>query len=188
MYVPDGEAWALASELGRLAPEPDAGSRALQASEATRWSLPGFLGKARVQTTFGLLPLEALRVNDPIVTATGRSLAVRRVRRIGLDRDFLLRHPNAQPIQIVANAFGPGVPAQDILVSPAQELVLHGGGSPRSVKVQDLSGFSAVRAPQGTLTYFSFDLSEPAQVRVEGIGVNIPALSQDRRDPDEDEE
>jgi hypothetical protein len=158
------------------------------AAEAINWTLPGFLGKVRILTTFGAVPVGGLRVNDPIRTTAGRTLLVERIRPIALDRDFLIRHPDAQPILIPMNTFAPKFPEQDMLVSPRQEMTVEiEGVRHERLKAKDILGFNAViRAPRGLLTYYTFELSEPAFIYAEGIPVFIPVIPPALHDVDED--
>ncbi|MFM7443872.1 MAG: Hint domain-containing protein, partial [Tabrizicola sp.] len=92
--------------------------------QAVDWYLPGFIGKARVSTAFGELPIEALRPRDDLRTFSGVSASVRVVDKIHLDQDFLKDHAYALPIMIPANALGSGRPSSDLLLSPGQEVSL----------------------------------------------------------------
>jgi hypothetical protein len=152
------------------------------------WTLPGFSGKTRIRTAFGDLPIEALRVKDLIRTTQGRMLQVQRIDLIGLDRAFLLRHTEAQPIQILAHALGRDLPLRDMLVSPGQELVVTIGNHPsRRMKAGEITGIPAVApAFHGVLTYFTFELSEPAFVYAEGIPVLIPVRPAVPEDDEDD--
>lgn len=148
------------------------------------WTLPGFAGKTRIRTTFGDLPVEALRVNDPLVTPLGRVLKVRRIDRIGLDRGFLLARPSAQPVLIPENALGRGLPMQDMLVSPAQELELR-SATPQAHKSR---ADRLTRNPlittvfHGVMTYFTLDLGEDAVILAEGVPVRVPMRNAADRD------
>lgn len=189
MFVSESEAWRLASSLGRLAPAAEAVANRHSRSETVDWTLPGFLGRVRIQTAFGQLPIEALRVNDPVLTTTGRKLLVRRVKRLGLDPDFLKQHPDAHPILISTNAFGPGLPQQDLLVSPAQVLTVRMADMPpKPMKARDIGACAVVRAIQSTAIYYSFELSEPAYVLAEGIPVLVPGYQAAPQEDDDDEE
>jgi hypothetical protein len=190
MYISDGEAQVLSTGIGKLGPLLGASSKRLPVAEVVRWTLPGFLGTVRVLTSFGLLPVEALRVNDPVRTTTGRNLPVRRINRIGLDLNILYRHPDAQPIQVTANALGEGLPARDMLVSPAQELnVAINDQPPRPITARDITGIgSIVRSCQASMIYYSFELSESAIVYAEGVPVLISAYPAAWRDEDDVED
>ena len=74
--------------------------------EPAKWTLPGFGGKSRVLTSFGHLPIEALRRNDPLKTSSGSYTKVTWIDSIGLDAEFLSSHSQAQPIYIPAGSFG----------------------------------------------------------------------------------
>jgi hypothetical protein len=159
------------------------------AAKAINWTLPGFMGKVRILTTFGAAPVECLRVNDPIRTTAGRTLLVKRIRQIALDRDFLIRHPEAQPILIPMKTFAEKFPEQDMLVSPRQEMTVEiEGVLHERLNAKDIIGFnSVVRAPHGLLTYYTFEMSEPGFVYAEGVPVFIPAIPPALYDEDEEE-
>lgn len=140
------------------------------------WYLPGFSGKSRVSTIFGELPLEALRVRDDLRTYSGASARVQLVDRIHLDEEFLRKQPSALPIRIPANAFGPGRPCQDMLVSPGQEVSPDVHVASNFVKSSDLRGrFNPDLAQSAGLTYIRFHCETPAIVRVDGIWVRVRA-------------
>lgn len=158
------------------------------AAQALHWNITGFLGHVRVMTGFGALPIDKVLVNDPIVTTTGRKLLVHKVRKMGLDRDFLIRHPEAQPVFIPRNAFGGGFPERDMHVSPAQEFTFANGGSLQERRrAVDLIGTgSIVREARGSLTYYSLELSEPASIMAEGVAAYCPVSKPSRHDEDDD--
>jgi hypothetical protein len=187
MHIVHADAERIATFVGEV---EVSGVRTGDGPSATRkaiWTLPGFSGKTRIRTAFGDLPIEALRVNDPIPTTQGRTLHVRRIDLMGLDRAFLLCHAEAQPIQILAHALGRGLPQRDMLVSPGQELMATIGNSPaRQMRAGEITGIHSV-APvlHGVLAYYTFELSAPAFVYAEGIPVLIPLRPPV---PDDDEE
>ncbi len=161
----------LQSLLDGLAPnaredvEPDA---------PVEWNLPGFLGKARVGTAFGDLPIEALRVRDDIRTATGALVRVEWIDKLHLDEDFLAKHPSAQPIRIPANAFGQGRPMTEMTVSPCQMLSPDAHVASRFVSARDLCAQSRAHRVHSTgLTYYRFHCGAPATVRMEGVLVRV---------------
>lgn len=65
--------------------------------QAVDWPLPWLVGEARVATTFGDDPAEALRCRDDIRTYSGATAKVKMVDKIHLDQDFLRKHPGALP-------------------------------------------------------------------------------------------
>lgn len=153
------------------------------------WSLPGFLGRTRIRTTFGEVPVEALRVNDPVVTTSGRVLLVRNIDRVSLDHEFLHRHPEAQPVRIIAHAFGLNLPEHDLIVSPGQDVTVASMNSvPGEMKAGEVRGNgSVIAATYGRLTYHIFDLGEPASVFAEGLQVTVPVKPQVVWDEDEED-
>jgi hypothetical protein len=140
------------------------------------WTLPGFLAGTRIRTAFGELPVEALRANDPIVTTRGRVLTLQRIRRIGLDRGFLLGQPAAQPVCIAAGTLGRGLPARDLLVSPGQMLLMAPVGQPaRQVSAGQMAGNPQIaQVLRGCVTYFTLEFAEAAFVYAEGVAVLVP--------------
>lgn len=141
---------------------------------ATDWYLPGFVGKARVGTTFGELPIEALRVRDDLRTYSGSIATVQSIDKIHLDGDFIRSNPRALPIRIPANSFGPGRPAQDLFISPGQEICTNVHVAAAFVTAEDLRGRFTMDLSQATgLTYYRFHCGAPAIVSVEGIWVRM---------------
>lgn len=138
------------------------------------WYLPGLNGKSRISTTFGELPVEALRVRDDLRTYSGASAMVQEVDRIHLDQEFLRKQPSALPIRIPANAFGPGRPSQDMLLSPGQEICPDAHVATTFVKANELrSRFNPDLAQATGLTYFRIHCGTPAIVRVDGLWIRI---------------
>lgn len=139
------------------------------------WSLAGFGVRARVGTTFGNLPIEALRVRDEVRSASGKTVRVQWIDKLHLDEDFLTKHPSADPVLIPANAFGCGRPMQDMLVSPQQVMSPDAHVATRFKTAHELcSQARAQRVKTTGLTYYRFHCGEPVVVRVEGVWVGIP--------------
>lgn len=149
-------------------------------ARATDWYLSGFCGKERVGTTFGDLPIEALRARDELRTYDGQTANVQVVDRLKLDWNFIRNNPRALPIRIPANAFGPGKPERDLLVSPGQEICtdLHAGAT--FVKAQKLAGRFRMDFTQNSgLTYYRFHCGAPKVIKVEGTWVRVEQWSHD---------
>ncbi|WP_439154624.1 Hint domain-containing protein [Yoonia sp.] len=139
------------------------------------WSLPGFGAGARVSTGFGTVPVEALRIRDPVKTRDGRFLVVKHVDTIRLDRRFLLNHPDAQPIEIPKNALALNVPNQTILVSGRQRFFLPGryDQTPGTMAF-DFVGIGRVqRKFHGYFTYYVFHCGEPCMASIDGLWVDL---------------
>jgi hypothetical protein len=139
------------------------------------WNLPGFSAKARVGTTFGDLPIEALRVRDAIRTISGAIARVQWVDKLHLDEDYIKKHPSACPIRIAANSFGAGRPAQEMIVSPRQEICPDTHAVTNFLRADELrTRFNAHRIQSAVgMTYFRFHCGEPVVVRVDGVWVGV---------------
>ncbi|TGE02682.1 Hint domain-containing protein [Methylobacterium nonmethylotrophicum] len=71
-----------------------------------------------IRTTAGDVAVEHLGVGDAVVTASGEARPIRWIGRRTLDCS---RHPRPEavwPVRVLANAFGPGLPARDLFLSP----------------------------------------------------------------------
>jgi hypothetical protein len=143
------------------------------ASPKDEWSLPGFFGKSKVQTSFGNLPIEALRCRDQLKTITGGYVRVEWVDQLKLDMRFLKLHPEAQPVYIPKNTIGPAMPNQNMLVSPAQSLRTSGRiGDDALHLALALTGRPHIsRMPHTGFTYYMFHCGAPAVVNVDGVWV-----------------
>jgi hypothetical protein len=133
------------------------------------WGLPGFLGKARVTTSFGELPIEALRRRDRLRTITGDFLQVAWIDCVKLDAEFLRHHPEARPVQIGAGVLGHDTPKSEIWVSRQQQVQF-------SKFNQEISTVGCLLDRKGILpkmndiaTYYVFHCGKPAMVCVEGL-------------------
>jgi hypothetical protein len=155
----------------------DVGRQKERASEVRRaadWYLPGFIGKARVSTAFGELPIEALRLRDELRTFTGVSASVQAIDKIHLDQEFLQTRAFALPIRIPMNAFGPGRPSAGFLVSPGQEICADTHVASSFSPAKTLSSQFTLDLSLATgLTYYRFHCGAPTIIRVEGIWVRV---------------
>lgn len=148
--------------------------REMQPPRVVDWYLPGILGKARVSTAFGDLPVEVLRRGDVVRTYSGATARVEAVDKIHLDEDFLRRAPRALPIRIPANSIGPGRPSNDLFVSPGQEVSLDAHVATEFQKVQLLSGrFRMDLSYASGLTYYRFHCGTPTVLKVDGIWLRV---------------
>ena len=139
------------------------------------WSLPGFGAGAKVMTSFGAVPVEALRRRDPVRTHAGTFLDVQYVDEIKLDRRFLLTHPEAQPVFIPRGAMGAQSPNRHMLLSGVQKVRSPGrfdqsGG----VAAEDMIGRGGIaRKSHGYFTYYVFHCGAPCTVNVDGLWVDL---------------
>ncbi len=91
------------------------------------YSVPCFVSGTLIETPRGPRAVETLRPGDLVITADHGPQPIRFVamRRLGPGRRLDVR-PHLAPILIRAGAFGPGVPARDLRVSPQHRLLLSG--------------------------------------------------------------
>ncbi len=173
---------ALVDRLARLPvpgpePAPEAAARPARPkrSEPVQWTLPGVFEGMRVTTSFGDLPVQALRRRDPLRTQAGMIATVEWVDRIQLDEEFLAANPDALPVRIPAGAFGSGRPERDLLVSPHQYV----NASPVQFsqefrRARDLTGRPGItRQPVRMASYHLFHCGAPAAVMVEGLCLSV---------------
>jgi len=148
---------------------------AAQTAAPIDWAMPGFGAGARVETSFGHVPVEALRRRDPVRTSDGRFLKVQAIDEFRLERRFLLTHPEAQPITIPQNVFAPGSPNREIRVSGAQVIKTPGRMDQADGKTVDaLLGQRHIRREMvGYFTYYVFHCGEPCTVSVDGMWFQV---------------
>ena len=139
------------------------------------WCIPGFGAGARIQTSFGLVPIEVLRRGDPVKANGDQFLKVQYVDQIKLDRRFLLNFPEAQPVTIPKDAFGVSCPNQPIRLSGAQVIKLPSRfDQGRGKAAHDLIGQRNIaRDLSGYFTYYVFHCGEPCSVCIDGLWVEI---------------
>jgi len=154
---------------------PEAPPVETEADTTPACQMPGFVEGTRIATTFGLVPVELLRVPDPLMTLGGGARRVRRIDKVRLDAALLARNPEAQPVQIRVNALSPGLPERDLLVSPGQPIVVASAGSPRHcMTAGEMRGRADIAAaPQNSVTYFLLELDQPDTIYAERVPVFI---------------
>jgi hypothetical protein len=149
--------------------------------DVQEWSIPGFGAGARIHTSFGLVPVEALRRGDPVKTSDDQFLKVQYVDQLRLDRRFLLNHPEAQPVTIPKGAYGVTSPNQSIRLSGAQVVKLPSRfDQGRGKAAHDLIGQRHIsRDLSGYFTYYVFHCGEPCTICIDGLWVEIAVNNPD---------
>lgn len=143
---------------------------------APGWTLPGFGPMTRIATEYGDFPAQTLRVGDRVRTRRGPLKRIVWLDRIVLDEGFLAHRPDALPILIRPGAFGAGLPARDVLVSPGQRIHpprMQPGARPQPAG-RLTAGPRILRKPETIFTYTLFHCDELVDVHVEGLWVPIP--------------
>lgn len=133
-------------------------------------SIACFAAGTRIATARGAVPVERLALGDQVRTASG---ALQPVVWLGHRRVDCARHPkpeSVRPVRILAHAFGPELPARDLLLSPDHALYADGVLIP--VKYLIDGRLIRQEAP-ASVTYFHVEL--PAQDIL--LAENLPAES-----------
>ena len=162
-------------EVGDVEPSP----RDRTPTAPATWRLPGFTGKSKVTTSFGDLPIEALRPRDALRTIDGRFLKVEWTDKVHLEADFLRLYPDTKPVLIRANAFGKGTPVRDAWMSRHQ-LIKESQMAQRLKTVEALLTRSAMAATSyDFVTYHLFHCGQPAMIQVDGIWCLTEPMAKD---------
>lgn len=170
----DVERFLIEHDLGHGSPKPRHQGNA-PVVNARKWDMPGFHGRARVTTNFGDLPIMGLRVRDRVRTITGEYKPVQWIDEIRLDETFLDSFPEAQPIRIGKGAIGNSSPQAEVLLSPAQELILKKEWALSETKSAGelLLRPNVFRTRESSVSYFVFHCGGADVVKVEGIWCHV---------------
>ena len=126
-----------------------------------------FAEGTHILTATGEVRVEALRVGDRVATASGGRLA--RIKWLGHRHVDCRRHPDphlVSPIRVRADAFAPGAPHADLLLSP-DHAVLVGGGL---IPVRHLvNGSSISQQARDRITYWHVELAGHDILLAEGL-------------------
>ena len=119
-----------------------------------------------ITTASGLVSVEDLQVGDHILTVSGK---YEPITWLGHSRVNCLRHNNpaaAWPVRIAKDAFGPDLPARDLLVSPAHAIYVEG----HFVSAASLiNGVTISQEPWSKVTYFHVELPTHNAIYAEGL-------------------
>lgn len=127
---------------------------------------PCFVSGTLIATDRGPIRVENLRPGDRVVTASGghRPVAWTGQRRISPAR--YPRPAEVQPIRIAADAFGSGLPARDLRVSPGHNIAFAGHLMPASALV---NGVTVVQEAVERVTYWHVELDAHDILLAEGL-------------------
>ncbi len=125
-----------------------------------------FARGTRIRTPDGEIQIETLRVNDRVLTRDGSARPVIWIGRRTID---CTRHPDpgrVRPVRIAAHAFGDGLPARPLLVSPNHALYFDDVLIPARLLVD---GLHVTWALCPTVEYFHLELASHDIVFAEGV-------------------
>lgn len=95
-------------------------------TNVTYSSVACFAEGTRIRTERGEAPIETLAVGDMVWTLDHGFQPIRWIGASPLSVRDLLSRPHLRPIRIPADTFGPGMPKQDLRVSPQHRVLLRG--------------------------------------------------------------
>ena len=129
-------------------------------------NVPCFAAGTRIRTARGDIAVEALRPGDALVTAFGGTV---KLRWLGHRHVACTTHPRPQdvwPVRVRAGAFGPGLPARDLRLSPDHAVFADGVLVPVRYLV---NGRSLRQEPVAAVTYYHVELPAHDVVLAEGL-------------------
>lgn len=145
-----------------LAADPNGGSDILTTAP------PCFAAGSRILTRRGEVAVEALMAGEQVITAAGRAAPIVWIgRRVVFCRGH--REPGqVMPVRICAEAFGPGRPHRDLLLSPDHAVAGEGVLIPVHCLV---NGRTILQEPVDRITYFHVELPGHDLLVAEGLAV-----------------
>lgn len=139
---------------------------------------PCFTAGVLIRTADGPRPVETLRAGDLVWTADGGMKPLRMLLSRSIGAEALGRDPALRPVVIRASAFGPGLPARELRVSPQHRVLvagwraaLHWGADEVLVPARALVDGVSVTVDRGTTGVVYFHLVFDAHEIVESEGI-----------------
>jgi autotransporter passenger strand-loop-strand repeat protein len=130
--------------------------------------VPCFAEGTRLLTPRGYVEVEALSVGERLITQAGEDAPIIWIGRRRLE---LRAHPepaSVQPVRIRADAFGPGEPARDLLLSPDHGVLCGGLLVPAKALV---NGVNITQMAWAAVTYFHVELAAHSIIFAEDLAV-----------------
>lgn len=127
---------------------------------------PCFVAGTRIAMLRGAVTVEDLRVGDRVLTANGKT---KTIVWIGERRIDCTRHPHPElvwPVRIEADAFGQGLPARDLYLSPDHALFRDGVLIPVKYLA---NGASVAQQRVAAVNYFHVELDRHDILLAEGL-------------------
>ncbi len=153
---------------------PRANLNAIQSPKDVGVQIPGVGPLTLIETDFGLVPAQALRVRDRVRLRSGLFCPIACIDRLMLDEAFLERHPGAQPVLIEPGTVDDVVPREPILLAPGQKLSGQKGLRQTSRTAYALCRDGVARRhPEQIITYVVFSFPKPEDVCSSGLWLHV---------------
>lgn len=129
--------------------------------------VPCFAAGTLIRTRRGDVPVETLREGDEVMTVLGGGWS--RLVWLGERRVNCARHPrphDIMPVRVARDAFAPGVPARDLLLSPDHSVYADGVLMPVRYL---LNGATVIQQNVARISYFHVELERHDVLLAEGL-------------------
>ncbi|MCP1547314.1 MULTISPECIES: Hint domain-containing protein [Methylorubrum] len=132
-----------------------------------------FVSSTRILTTRGAIAVEDLQIGDTAVTASGRHRPITWIGQRQLGSDSRPMPADQAPVQIRAGAFGPGLPARDLFLSPGHPVLVgadaDGQGGVLVPVMCLINGTSIARTDATSVVYWHVELDAHDILLAEGL-------------------
>jgi hypothetical protein len=138
----------------------------LQVLQVVGYDIACYVTGTRIATDNGEVPVEHLRIDDTVLTASGET---RPMRWIGHRRVDCRRHPKPQdlwPVRVQAGAFGTAMPHRDLWLSPDHAAFIDGVLIPIRYLINDAT---IAQEPVESVTYWHVELDQHDVILAEGL-------------------
>ncbi|MCR9275416.1 MULTISPECIES: Hint domain-containing protein [Mameliella] len=128
-----------------------------------------FLAGTSITTPAGEVPVEALRIGDPVVTASGKTVPVKWIGHQTIRKTMFTR-PECAPVRISSGALGNGLPRNDLFLTSDHGLIIDGLVINAGALVNgDTILFTALSEMPGTFTYYHVETEAHDVVLANGV-------------------
>ncbi|MBV6636892.1 MAG: Hint domain-containing protein [Mameliella sp.] len=128
-----------------------------------------FLAGTSITTPAGEVPVEALRIGDPVVTASGKTVPVKWIGHQTIRKTMFTR-PECAPVRISSGALGNGLPRNDLFLTSDHGLIIDGLVINAGALVNgDTIRFTALSEMPGTFTYYHVETEAHDVVLANGV-------------------
>ena len=143
----------------------------------TLLTLQCFAAGTRIATDRGLVAVEDLTEGARVVTASGGTAPIVWIGHRAVDCVAHPRPESVHPVRIRADAFGPGAPMRDLLLSPDHAVFVDGVLIPVRCLID---GAAIAQERSARVTYYHIELPEHDVVLAEGLPVESYLEAGDR--------